>query len=230
VNECSRELVNEIRQLTQKYAVISQALDASFPRRFLSASRGNAQPTEALLERLNALQEQRRTYRTIGLMRGSSEDVDTSGAAIDENKVDALAMMISDMERKLRVFGEFQTRVTTLIERVNAKFRNKSLSLSRVGLSLTGSDGQLIKLSALSSGEQHELVLLYELLFKVEPNSLVLIDEPELSLHLQWQKSFMSDLLAIVVASRIDVVLATHSPYITGDRFDLMEPLDVGQD
>lgn len=229
VNECSRELVRQMRFLTQKYAVISQALDSSFPRRFLSAGRGEAQPTAALLERLKALEEQRKSYRSIGLMRGKSEDDVTFGATIDEDKVDALAMLISDMERKLRVFVAFHRRVTTLINRANGKFRNKSISLNRNGLSLIGRDGQAIGLSALSSGEQHELVLLYELLFKVEPNGLVLIDEPELSLHLQWQKAFMSDLLAIVGASSIDVLLATHSPYIAGDRTDLMEPLDIEQ-
>ena len=39
-----------------------------------------------------------------------------------------------------------------------------------------------LHLVRLSSGEQHELVLAYDLLFKVKEKSLVLIDEPELSL------------------------------------------------
>ncbi|MBK8232979.1 MAG: ATP-binding protein [Candidatus Eisenbacteria bacterium] len=74
-------------------------------------------------------------------------------------------------------------------------------------------------------GEQHELVLLYDLLFRVRPNTLVLIDEPELSLHVTWQKTFLSDLLEIVEATGFDVVLATHSPFIVGDRNDLLVEL-----
>ena len=31
--------------------------------------------------------------------------------------------------------------------------------------------------------------MLYELLFKVQKDSLILIDEPEISLHIAWQKS-----------------------------------------
>lgn len=82
-------------------------------------------------------------------------------------------------------------------------------------------------MTALSSGEQHELVLLYDMLFKVKPNALVLIDEPELSLHILWQKEFMQDLLQIISIAHFDVLLATHSPYIVGERDDLLVELSV---
>jgi predicted ATP-binding protein involved in virulence len=73
----------------------------------------------------------------------------------------------------------------------------------------------------LSSGEQHELVLLYELLFKVAPNSLILIDEPELSLHVGWQQQFLNDLQEITKLVEFDVLIATHSPLIINERWDL---------
>ena len=78
--------------------------------------------------------------------------------------------------------------------------------------------------------EQHELVLLYDLLFKVRPNTLVLIDEPELSLHISWQKTFLDDLLQIIRLAKFDVIMATHSPYIVGDRSDLLVVLSSSQD
>ena len=71
-------------------------------------------------------------------------------------------------------------------------------------------------------------MLHYDLLFRVRPNTLVLIDEPELSLHVAWQKKFLPDLLKIVATAQFDVVLATHSPFIVGDRSDLMVGLDEG--
>ena len=73
----------------------------------------------------------------------------------------------------------------------------------------------------LSSGEQHELVLFYELLFKVKPNSLILIDEPELSLHVVWQQQFLGDLEDITKLTGFDILIATHSPLIIHDRWDL---------
>lgn len=73
----------------------------------------------------------------------------------------------------------------------------------------------------LSSGEQHELVLLYELLFKVGRDSLILLDEPELSLHVVWQQQFLDELQQIAELSGFNVIIATHSPQIIHDRWDL---------
>lgn len=78
-----------------------------------------------------------------------------------------------------------------------------------------------MKLTELSSGEQHEVVLLSELLFKATENSLVLIDEPEISLHVVWQKEFLNDIKEIIVLKNIDIVIATHSPQIINERWDL---------
>ena len=73
----------------------------------------------------------------------------------------------------------------------------------------------------LSSGEQHELVILYELLFRAKSNSLILIDEPELSLHVAWQERFVKDLEETARVSNFRAIIATHSPEIIGDRWDL---------
>ncbi|MDX2306130.1 MAG: AAA family ATPase [Microscillaceae bacterium] len=73
----------------------------------------------------------------------------------------------------------------------------------------------------LSSGEQHELVLLYQLLFKLSSNALILIDEPEISLHIVWQEQFLNDLQKIIQLRGFDVLIATHSPQIINDRWDL---------
>jgi predicted ATP-binding protein involved in virulence len=73
----------------------------------------------------------------------------------------------------------------------------------------------------LSSGEQHELVILYELLFRVSKNSIILIDEPEISLHVAWQDEFLKDLGQMAELSQFNALVATHSPQIISDRWDL---------
>jgi predicted ATPase len=85
--------------------------------------------------------------------------------------------------------------------------------------------GTPLDLSCLSSGEQHELVLLHELLFELRPGSLILIDEPELSLHVTWQAALLEELLDIAELVGLDFVLATHSPYIIGAHDALMVQL-----
>ena len=90
----------------------------------------------------------------------------------------------------------------------------------RDGFIFAGANGEPLPLAALSSGEQHEVVLLYDLLFRVEPDSLILIDEPEISLHITWQQEFVNDLEKVVKLSGVDVLLATHSPEIIGEHWD----------
>ena len=77
-----------------------------------------------------------------------------------------------------------------------------------------------VPLSALSSGEQHLLVLYYRLLFETEPDSLVIIDEPEISMNVVWQRNFLKDLQRIVELRKFDVLIATHSPQIIHDKWD----------
>ena len=73
------------------------------------------------------------------------------------------------------------------------------------------------------------MVLLYELLFKVQKYSLALIDEPELSLHVSWQRQFLEDLQEVRKLTQINMLIATHSPDIIQDRWDLTVELKGSQ-
>ena len=66
----------------------------------------------------------------------------------------------------------------------------------------------------MSSGEQHEVVLLYNLIFEVPDSSILLVDEPENSLHVAWQKMIIPDLLKIAENKKLQLIVATHSPTI----------------
>lgn len=54
------------------------------------------------------------------------------------------------------------------------------------------------------------------MLFEIDKNTLILIDEPEISLHVAWQKRFISDILSIIDVNHFDVLIATHSPQLIG--------------
>jgi predicted ATP-dependent endonuclease of OLD family len=80
----------------------------------------------------------------------------------------------------------------------------------------------------LSSGEQHFFVLFFRLIFiDSNQNKLVLIDEPELSLHPRWQVRFIDDLERIREIASIDFILASHSPLIFQGHIDLGRDLNV---
>jgi predicted ATPase len=69
-----------------------------------------------------------------------------------------------------------------------------------------------------SSGEKHLLFTLINITSKIKQNSLVLIDEPELSLHPNWQMSYIDTIKRIFYDySSCHFILATHSHYIVSD-------------
>lgn len=66
-----------------------------------------------------------------------------------------------------------------------------------------------------SSGEQCLLVLILGIAGHIENGSLILIDEPEISLHPKWQEEFIKLLMSSFSAyQNCHFVIATHSPQI----------------
>ena len=80
----------------------------------------------------------------------------------------------------------------------------------------------ILCLDTLSSGEQHLVIMTYELLFKAPEESLMLLDEPELSFHFLWQSNFLNNLQDIrELRPRLQWIICTHSPQIFGRKWDL---------
>jgi ABC-type lipoprotein export system ATPase subunit len=79
----------------------------------------------------------------------------------------------------------------------------------------------------LSSGEKQILAFFAFLLLKSSSHfTYIIIDEPELSLSVSWQKTLMGDIAA---TSRSEyIVAATHSPFIF-ERFSFSNVLSLGE-
>ena len=60
---------------------------------------------------------------------------------------------------------------------------------------------------------------MFDLLFNVPKGALVLIDEPEISLHVVWQLAFIPDVQRIASLSGFRFIVATHSPQIINDAW-----------
>ena len=105
---------------------------------------------------------------------------------------------------------------------INDRFKYKRLTIDRKrGFQIKSDLDTIVELEDLSSGEQHELVVLYEMLFRAPTRGLILVDEPEISLHVAWQARFLSDLVGILAITNAYAIVATHSPVIIGTRWDI---------
>ncbi len=105
-------------------------------------------------------------------------------------------------------------------------FANKSVEISpQHGFMFKSDKGDILKTHQLSSGEQNEIVMLYRLVYEVPDQSLLLIDEPENSLHVAWQKTIVDDMKEIASVKRLQIIIATHSPSIVSKGFSMTKDL-----
>lgn len=75
-----------------------------------------------------------------------------------------------------------------------------------------------IDFGQLSTGEQNRALTYAKVLSVVQAGALILIDEPEISLHLHWQMDFHRSLCQLLEGyKRYHVVIATHSPVILSE-------------
>jgi predicted ATP-binding protein involved in virulence len=230
VTAYSEELSQLIQAKLAEYGTTSQSLDRTFPSRVVQKRPSQHLTDEQLHDRLDNLEVTRSRLIGAGLLdKNEATDFQVQPQSIDESTKNILSLYVEDVEKKLSVFDEIANKIDLLKKIINNKFSysykeinfDKEKGFVFKTLHNSSSISENISPTDLSSGEQHELVLLYELLFKVQPNSLVLIDEPELSLHVGWQVQFLKDLQEITKLADLDVLMATHSPDIIQDRWDL---------
>ncbi|MEW6443210.1 MAG: AAA family ATPase [bacterium] len=226
----SEELASEIKSTLAKYAEVSQSLDRTFPGRLVSQPAYDTLSKSSLTEKLKGFEDKRSRLAAAGLLDQEQDPHFVVPEAIDETKSSVLSVYVRDVEQKLGVFDAIAAKIDLFKSLINKRFRHKQMSISREhGLVFTTDAGLPLQATSLSSGEQHEVILLYELLFKVRRDSLVLIDEPEISLHVAWQEQFLRDLIEMTRLSEFQVLLATHSPQIISDHWDLTVELhDAG--
>lgn len=91
-----------------------------------------------------------------------------------------------------------------------------SLDISWLNKALVGKDGSPTRLSPgrLSSGEKQLLILLTQTLLQEKQPYVYVADEPELSLHIEWQR----DIIGAIhdMNPNAQIIVATHSPEIAG--------------
>lgn len=218
----SKELASQVNDSIAKYGELSQSLDRTFPARLVTDGGRSDGSIETLQEDLDEIEQKRSQLEDVGLLVGDQAHIEIPDLArVDESQRGVLAVYAKDTKDKLGVFDELYKKVSTFRRMANSRFRHKRVTVNAKGLRVVTEDGLTLDLELLSSGEQHELVILYELLFRAESNSLILIDEPELSLHVAWQEQFVKDLEETAKVSNFRAIIATHSPEIIGDRWDL---------
>jgi ABC-type Mn2+/Zn2+ transport system ATPase subunit len=227
VTAISNDLVGRIGKDKIAYVRQSGEIDRTFPIRFLKAAADTqqAQSASELRARLSELDKKRADLQAVGILEREELLALEIPDEIEDVYVKAFSLLVSDIDHKLNHFDELESKISLLKELANARFQYKKLEVDAERGLYCVAEGRNVPLVQLSSGEQHELVLFYDALFRVEEGSLLMIDEPELSLHAAWQSEFIEDLKRILRLSGVTVLIATHSSALIGGNWDLVVEL-----
>lgn len=115
-----------------------------------------------------------------------------------------------DIEKALAPTNAFENTIKSLFS------AGKSIQLKSDGISILLTEDKIIPISKLSSGEKHLVKILLDAI-SAEFNSFI-IDEPELSMHIDWQSRFCKAIQSI--NPECQLILASHSPEIMADVDD----------
>jgi predicted ATPase len=124
--------------------------------------------------------------------------------------VDNLDFIERRIEHSMVPISEFLLTVQNLFS------RGKTISTVNNQLQINLQDGTIVSPARLSSGEKHILKIL--LAAMTGGSSSVIIDEPELSMHIDWQRVFVKTVTAL--NPECQLILASHSPEIMADIDD----------
>ena len=128
---------------------------------------------------------------------------------------------------------DFEASVNTLFGKQKNLKIGENINRERVRSAVTvGTEGgRSYSLNALSSGERQILTMLYSASRSKFKNGIFLIDEPELSLHIDWQRLILNELMEL--APNRQIIACTHSPEVGADHIEEtqdFEPTITGRD
>lgn len=232
-----QNLREEIRDAHLKIARYESSIFSdSFVKVFsaiLSGVEGSIQEAEKLLEEISELTTETALNKLINFEGPSHAYVQLQnlvGRSRESRELASSATGALTVYRDaLRERRDYQIQIFARIDKyfaaVNAFLDQKELRylpdsarrIPKVGLQFP--DGSWSSIRVMSSGERQLLTMLYAVT-KMSTDSLVLIDEPELSLHIDWQEDLLAKMMAQLGERQI--IVCTHSPSIASDYREFM--------
>ncbi|NQU25930.1 MAG: ATP-binding protein, partial [Candidatus Nealsonbacteria bacterium] len=170
-----------------------------------------------LLGSLHLLSERAKEFAALGLASPVPiETLTKTLTSVDESRVSLIAGVlepyVNSIGARLDALAHIQRRLSVFLWIINAFYKRKTVELTvENGIQVIDQAGERLSPSLLSSGEQQLMLLLCNILAATGQPSLFIIDEPELSLNVKWQRELVDSLLQLVEGSEVQFVMATHS-------------------
>ena len=135
---------------------------------------------------------------------------------------------LDSIKAKLKALERLKDTLDLFVDSVNNYFSHKSLSFNlNSGFNLQQKiNGEEISFSYLSSGEKQLMLLFINTITSTEEATIFVIDEPEISLNIKWQRNLIGTLLKFSIEKNIQYIISTHSLELLSSNLDQVTQLE----
>jgi predicted ATPase len=180
------------------------------------ASKVSLKPDEVIAT-LIALTERNNTFSSFGLTTPMALDdfVRPLREARRHKKeiiISVLQPYLDGLTARLDALQEVQELIALFISNVNSFYAHKQITFNlSEGLRITSEGNMQLSPKVLSSGEKQLLLMFCNVLSSRDHAGIFIVDEPEISLNVKWQRRLLGALLDCTKGSNIQFLIASHS-------------------
>ena len=237
LSEMNEKVVHESNRQYRAISadIINGLIDGSFDEHSPS---GEDIPAREDLELLFSRVEQSHRYGPHYSVSIPNLDKIYAGNELSSSSGKFLAYFLAQLNKVIASTKQVETRVQEFVNVCNEYLSHEDLStivkgaesdyisdgkklvLNKQNLQVSVAsvpEGRRIGLDALSSGEK-QMISLFAKLFLYEKQKIVLIDEPELSLSIDWQRKILLDVAKSPLCRQI--IAITHSPFVFDNELE----------
>lgn len=220
IEEISYSIVSDFTKAQSEFAEISQKTDASFIGRLIDAQANECDEDEnslkSSIERVKSRIAEYRKYQLV-------PDVQLlDSIPLGDRGTQVLSLYLRDMETKMNALAPYYEKLNAFSSFVSkCVLSDKEMTLGPQGIKIFNIKGEQIRLDLLSDGEQDLIILAFYLTYFSGPHTLLLIDQPEDSLHMSWLENLLEGFIDAASVIKNQIITATHSPAFISGHWDL---------
>jgi energy-coupling factor transporter ATP-binding protein EcfA2 len=187
---------------------------------------------EFIVKRLEELALRNQSFVEIGLtsqllLKNLTSSLRTVQTPFQEPIMNVLKLYIETVEARLNALNDTKEAISNFIASLNEFLVNKQAAFDITsGFRIFRSDGDELDPNHLSSGERQLLFIFCRIILPKRLSSLFIIDEPEISLNVKWQRNLISHLLRCTQNEPIQFLLASHSIELLTQFNNRVTPLE----
>jgi predicted ATP-binding protein involved in virulence len=241
--DIEQSLRNEIEEIAKKISLFERQIMAQVTIDFISSSIKNdlkqtLETSKMIITKIELLFLKLQSYPIPKESYISSSEIYLNiknNLNLDIDKTDTqirlfLNIFYDSLHKIHNKFQDEYSKIDKYLSGVNRFLKGKSIAILKTNkkgdnllVAITYDDIPVLdSLNTLSSGERQILTILYATTY-MSDEKLVIVDEPEISLHIDWQRKLLKEISEQLYGKQI--IACTHSPMIAADYEDYLREL-----